>query len=305
MKTLHRIIKNQQRLDGIAAKPSPVAHGADVQGMPEMNGVGGLAELETQSLRRWSPRRNHWAEVRAFDDRVAQYERRREEISARLDPLQREFALADQVDADMVAEWIADGEKGSRPESVKPALEDEIAELRREDAGLVRAASVELARKAEYVEAHRKRLVALAHQRVEQAHADLVARLDGLPVAREELVLAREAELWAMAFGESEGGSQMPPFANVAGGNAKVGKKLGLSAVTSAERLFEALRADADWLPEAISAPQREALGDHDDTSSAVWVDTEEGRAWQRQQAAEAAERIRRARRAVTEWEED
>jgi hypothetical protein len=295
-------IFQQKRLDEIANKRSPVAPGLDREGMPEMNGVGGLAELEEQTRRRFSPRKNRWAEVRSFDDRVAEYERRRVEIAARLEPLQHKLALADQVDADALAEWIS-GEKGEKPQSVKPQLEQEIADLRREEAGLVRAASTELARKEEYVEAHRARLTTLAHQRVKRAHADLVERLDGLPSAREELALAREAELWASTFG-SEGANQMPQLSHLAGGDAMVGRRLGLSSVTPVERLYEALRADADWLPEAITAPQREALGDHDETSSAHWVDSEEGQEWQRQQAAEAAERIRRAQQPGTAWEE-
>jgi hypothetical protein len=296
-------IFQQKRLDEIANKRSPVAPGLDREGMPEMNGVGGLAELEEQTRRRFSPRKNRWAEVRAFDDRVAEYERRRAEISARLDPLQHQLALADQTDADALADWIANDERGEKPESVKPRLEKEISELHREDAGLVRAASVELERKAEYIETHRRRLTTLAHERVKRAHADLVERLDGLPSAREELVLAREAELWASTFG-SEGANQMPQLSHLAGGDAKVGKKLGLSSVTPVERLYEALRADAEWLTDAISAEQSKALGDQDETASAVWVDTDEGQAWRRQQAAEAAERIRRAQQPGTRWEE-
>jgi hypothetical protein len=301
---LNRIIGTRQKqLDAIANRPSPIAYGADRTGMPEMNAVGGLAELEKQTARRWSPRKNRWAEVRQFDDKVAEYERRRAEISDRLDPLQHQLALADQTDADAVAEWIANGGKGFRPESVKPQLEQEVADLRREDAGLVRAASVELERKEEFVAAHRARLTTLAHQRVKRAHADLVERLDGLPSSREELVAAREEQLWAMTFG-SEDANQMPQLSHLAGGDARVGKRLGLSSVTPVERLYEALRADAAWLTDAISAEQRKALGDHDETSSAVWTDTDQGREWQRQQAAEAGERIRRAQQPGTAWEE-
>jgi ElaB/YqjD/DUF883 family membrane-anchored ribosome-binding protein len=190
--------------------------------------------------------------VQAFDDRVAEYERRRVEIGTRLERLQHQFTNADQSDADAIAAWLAAGETGSRPASVKPRLEQEIADLRRESDGLLRASSDELARKAEYVERHRSRLLKDARRNVERTHAALVAKLDGLPAAREELVLAREAELWALTFGY-EGANQMPPLASLAGGSTK----LGLSQSTPIDRLYEALRSDADWLLDAISPPQR------------------------------------------------
>jgi hypothetical protein len=87
-KAIDRAFDNLQRDIEAKTRPSPVAPGLDREGMPPLSGVvGSLAELEEQSRRRFSPRRNRWGDVRAFDDRVAEYERRRGEIGERLEPL--------------------------------------------------------------------------------------------------------------------------------------------------------------------------------------------------------------------------
>jgi hypothetical protein len=91
--TSDRILDEQQReLDAIAAKESPVAPGFDREGMPPLTGVvGSLAEMETQSRHRLSPRRNRWEDVARFDERAAEYDARRTEVVARLTPLQLEL----------------------------------------------------------------------------------------------------------------------------------------------------------------------------------------------------------------------
>jgi hypothetical protein len=78
--------ENQRELDAIAAKESPVAPGLDRTGMPELRGVGGLAELEQQTRHRLSPRRNRWADVAKFDERAAEFDARRTEVVSRLTP---------------------------------------------------------------------------------------------------------------------------------------------------------------------------------------------------------------------------
>jgi hypothetical protein len=121
---IERVWDLRQRNLDAKARPWPVAPGLDREGMPPRSGeVGSLAELEEQSRRRFSPRRNRWGDVRAFDDRVAEYERRRVEIGARLEPLQHRLANADETAADAIAAWLAAGERGQRPQSVKPRLE--------------------------------------------------------------------------------------------------------------------------------------------------------------------------------------
>jgi ethanolamine utilization microcompartment shell protein EutL len=275
---LRLVERQQQRLDAIAAKRSPVAPGLDREGMPELRGIGGLAELEEDARNRFSPR-SAPPDIAAFDARVAQLDARREEVAARLAPLRVQLANADQADADAIAAWLGNGEKGPRPPAVKPALEGEIAELTREHDGLMRASSDVLRAKAQHVERHRARLSKAARRRVDQAHAALVAQLDGLSAARQELVLAREAELWTRVY-PAEGGSQMPPFAHLAGGDRQITRAAGLNGVTAVDRLHQALRADCDWLPGATSGPQGEILdGPQAKPGAATWAGSEEHKA--------------------------
>jgi excisionase family DNA binding protein len=144
--------ERQRHLDELASKESPVAPGFDRDGMPPLTGVvGSLAELETQSRHRLSPRRNRWADVAAFDERAAEFDARRTEVMSRLTPLQIELGNSSNLDAQALSNWLSGGEKGPRPESVRPALEEQIADLQREADALVRAATDEMARKAQYV----------------------------------------------------------------------------------------------------------------------------------------------------------
>jgi hypothetical protein len=259
-KPLHRIIeKQQQRLDEIANKRSPVAPGLDREGMPELTGVvGSLEELEENSRNRFSPR-SAPPDVTAFDARVAELDARREEVTARLVRLRHKLANAPQADADAIAHWIAGGEKGARPASCKPALEEEIAELTRESDGLLRASSDVLKAKVAHVKRHRARLSKAARRRVDQAHARVVELIGDLGPAREQLVAAREEQLWAETYPSDEA-AQMPQFTQLAGGDGHTTTAAGLTGVTPIARLHEALLADADWVTAAATAKHREII---------------------------------------------
>jgi hypothetical protein len=55
--------------------------------MPPLTGVGGLAELEQNAMRRFSPRRRRWKDVAAYDDQAAELEQRQAEVSRELNEL--------------------------------------------------------------------------------------------------------------------------------------------------------------------------------------------------------------------------
>jgi hypothetical protein len=76
-------------------------------------------------------------------------------IVARLAPVELELANAANTDAPALSDWLSGAEPGPRAESVRPAFEEQIAELQREADALVRAATDETARKAQYVKRHR------------------------------------------------------------------------------------------------------------------------------------------------------
>jgi len=93
------------------------------------------------------------------------------------------------------------------------------------------------------------------------------------------------------------------PRRGFAGDLRKPLTRAGLSGSIATEHVFDLLRADVDWLEHAASSEQRQALGEKRE-SDAVWLDTEEGEAWRQRQQIENNQRIARAQRSGTWWEE-
>jgi hypothetical protein len=83
--------------------------------------------------------------------------------------------------------------------------------------------------------------------------------LSELGPAREQLVAAREQELWAQTF-PNEDARTMPQFGQLGGGDPNISKRAGLSTVTAIDRLHKALKEDADWLTGAVTPKQREII---------------------------------------------
>jgi hypothetical protein len=251
----------------------------DREGMPPMTGIGGLAALEDQARHRLSPRKNRWSDVAKFDQRVAELEARRSEIQARLQPLHDQLSNATNTDAQAVATWIANGERGDRPESMEPALKKQIAELNREADACVLAVGEEHQRKADYVAKHRGRLAKDAQRHVDAAHARVVGLVAELERARDELAANREHELWAHLY-PHDAATRPPAMAMLAGGLKAPGERLGIVQATPVERVHEALVADAGWLKQASTPEQRALLEGRDPRrkGGAWWGGTEEGK---------------------------
>jgi hypothetical protein len=256
-----------------------IASGMDREGMPPMTGIGGLAQLEEQARHRLSPRKNRWGDVARFDQRVAALEARRSEIQARLQALHDQLANATNTDAEALAAWIANGERGDRPESREPALKKQAAELTREADALVLAVGEELQRKADYVAKHRGRLAKDAQRHVDAAHARVVSLVAELERARDELAANREHELWALLY-PHEAAARTPAMAMLAGGLKAPGERLGLVQATPIERVHEALVADAGWLKQASTPEQRALLEGRDPKrkGGGWWGNSEQGR---------------------------
>jgi hypothetical protein len=260
------------------ARPAPVAAGTDREGMPEMTGIGGLAEIEQNVRRRFSPRRNRWRDVARFDERAGELERRQADVTRQLNELQTTAANAPGADADALAAWHLNP-KGAKPEPTEPRLRERIDELQREHAALTRATTVVLSEKAEYVAKHRGRLEKDAHKAVEQHAERLRATIDQIQRERAELADCRQAELWAACYPDAEAG-QEPPTHLLAGGRVEPARKAGLNQAVEVQRVVGLLRDDAAWLATATTPGQKARLDGRDprQPKGAVWTDTPEGR---------------------------
>jgi len=251
--------------------------GLDRSGMPPVQELG---RLETNALRRLSPTRNRWPELAEIDGRVADVERRQGEAGQQLRELHGRRNNAPTADADRLASWLAD-QKGPRPQSSIPAIEEEISEVEAEVAGLEILVGRELDAKARYVERHRKRLVRDAAAHTAEACERVIELVNQLEQARATLVGARQSALWAALFPDEQAG-RGPQSTLLAAGRAKpVRETLGLETAVEYGRVLKALAADARYWRDAGTTPEQRAEMDGTPDSTRVsgvsWVGTPEG----------------------------
>jgi hypothetical protein len=93
--------------------------------------------------------------------------------------------------------------------------------------------------------------------------------VDAAAVARDELAELRAAALWAATFPDPSSTASIPVA--VAGGKRAVLEKAGVSTSLVPSRVFELLRADAQWLASAVSPEQRKAMGTERTSDEALW----------------------------------
>lgn len=231
---------------------SPVAEGFDRTGMPP---IDQLARYEENAKLRFSPRRLRWKDVQELDERATALETRINEVAGELNEARTRLANADTADADALAAWFANDSKGPRPEPTKSAFGQRVRELEIEHAALGRNLDKALRDKAAYIEKHRGRLAKLARRHVEQEQANTLRLIDELRAARDDLVAARESELWLACFG-TDHANTMPNSRLLAGARRDPLMRAGIHAQVDAERVFDAFVADVRWLGEMATVEQ-------------------------------------------------
>ena len=149
-----------------------------------------VAASQSSVLKRFSPRRSRWPELHAFDERLAEIDARQARANDELAELRERLAQAKREDSQALADWIAAGEKGARPEPTVPKLERRIAE-READRDAANAASDRvLKEKAAFVERHRKRLVQEADRATQDAAVRYTAAIRARPASRRRALAA-------------------------------------------------------------------------------------------------------------------
>lgn len=266
--------------------------GLDRSGMP-----ADLESAQTNILRRFSPRRNRWPEIQELDARAHELETRQAAITRDLAELEQRRLAAPARDTEALAAWQLDSGGGARPEPTLPAIEEQMKELREDFDALTAATTVVLAEKATFVEKHRPRLVQEADRAAQEKHARLVALIDELAEAREELADLRQAAVWASVYPDPAAGAQLPR-ALIAGGLAEPAHEaVGMAVQLQAAAILKLLRADAAFLCNASTAQQRQAQGlvpAPDFDLNATWLATPEGRAAEAKSNADARAQYKR-----------
>jgi hypothetical protein len=251
-----------------------------------------LVATETNAWRRLSPTRNRWPELTRFDERVAELEQRQAQKAEELRELRDREMAAPAADSDRLATWQLEGEEGPRPEPELPAIRREIRQRQEEWEALTRATERVLAEKAEFVERHRGRLTKDADRYADEAQRRYLDLIYQLADARAELAAAQRATVIARLY--PSGAAMAEPVDTLAGGRRRALEPMGLGAPVPPRRVFDALRADAEWLREAATPEQKALMGDGRDPRkppATHWDETDEARDWRRDQRQQALQR--------------
>jgi hypothetical protein len=210
---------------------------------------------EEATWRKFTPFRSRWPELTELDRRVAELEARQAEVHAELNRLREREQAAPAAHSAALAAWIADGEKGPRPESELPKIKQEIEERQADYDALKVVVGRALDEKVAFVQKHRPRLVREADKHVERTYEHLLALVDELLQVREQLSVDRRHAVWSRIFPAQE--AMIEPPATVCGGNPTPLRAAGLSQSMAPAQLEALLRADAEWLRNAVTREQQ------------------------------------------------
>jgi hypothetical protein len=252
-----------------------------------------LVSVEQNGWRRFTPGRNRWPAVAEFDQRVAELEMRQAEIHRRIGELGEKLLNAPSRDAQALAAWQLNGEKGPRPEPTAPGIKEELERRQLEWESFNAAVASVLAEKVEHVEKHRKRLVREVDDHVERARTRYLELVDQLAEARQDLYGLRRAAVWARLYPAEQSTREVAD--TFAGQRKRPLAAMGLTGPVAADRVLDGLRADAEWLAEAATDEQKLAIAGIDPRTppNTRWDRTEEGQQWQRDERQRALERLR------------
>jgi hypothetical protein len=218
---------------------------------------------EQNVWRKLSPFHGKWPKVTEFDSRVAELEMTQAQVRAELDELHQQAQTAPSLHQQRLANWELGGRQGSRPESQQEQIERRIKELQDESEALTVAVGRILDEKVRYVEGNRGRLVKEADAQTEEARARYLALVDQLASARDELRAARRAAIWSRLYPRAEAGAEPPD--SLAGARKRALTPMGVTAAVQPERVWQALRADAEWLAtEGVTTEQAAAIANRD-----------------------------------------
>ena len=230
-------------------------------------------QSENPILRRFSPRRNYWPDVAAYDERGRELQLRVAALNDEIARREQALTRARETDRAALTRWQLEDGKGDRPQPTVPAIEQEIAATKADRDAALAASERVFEDKAAFVEKNRRRLVRDADKATAEARARYERALEEAEQARAELVAAREASLWASFFpGELQ--TQQPDMAAIATNLRKpVEAALQVTTRLGAEGVFAVLRSDAEILATAMTREQALELGvaRPDESSVAKW----------------------------------
>lgn len=228
---------------------------------------------ENPILRRLSPGRSYWPDVAAYDERARELQRRVAALNDEITDREQALVQAGEADHEALTRWQLEDGKGTRPEPTAPAIEREIAAKKADRDAAVAATERVYTDKENYVRKHRSRLVREADKATREARQRYEQAIEEAEQARNDLVAAREASLWASFF-PGELMIHRPDMAAIATSLRKpVEAALQVKTRLAADGVFRVLRSDAEILETSMTRDQALELGiaRPDETTVATW----------------------------------
>lgn len=278
-------LKAKTELREETERPSPV-EAAERIGLP-----ADYVAFEESVWKRLSPFGDRWDEFKEFDQHAAELEMRQAAVADELRELHERARRAPDQDADALAEWELQGRKGERPEPTLPTIEADIQRLKAEWEGLSRAIAKTYDDKGEHAKRNRGRLTKHGKREVDEEANLYLAAIEEAERRRENLRRARRNEVIATLYPAQE--AMAEPVDTIAGARKKPLQAAGINGPVAPDRLFDVLRADAEWLREACINEQAAAIAGVDPRHrpGTTWVDDPKERAKRDKAMAEWAAR--------------
>jgi hypothetical protein len=257
-----------------------------------------FAAAERTALARILPRRNRWADLLAFDQRIADVEQQQARLNQELGELFQQQRTAGPDHERALVSWHANGAKGPRPEPTAAAIAERIAQLQADHAALGVLLEQTASEKGAFVARHRKRLVADARRERDRARDRYLSLIGELVGARSELTAAAQTVVWTSLFPHPSLATD-PDVGLLAAGQSRAMREAvpGLNLALTLENVVRLLEADAGIVADARSREQQAALAGIDPRqldAGAHWTGTEEGRQAERAEKKAARERFKR-----------
>ena len=256
-----------------------------------------LELTEEQRVRRSSrPKSRRWRGLAKLDDKIDALALRLEEASQEAQRAEERVQQAPEEDARTLADWLAAGERGRRPEATLYERQRERDAARLHIEALQRTLDEALEERLRYVERNRDKMLEDARKDVDAARARLLAHVAELPALRADLLDARDLVIWSATFPDAAQ-SYGFPHALALGLLEPVKATLGTTNRLDYQSVVAALEADADALADRHHVQVLKALGTappRTPLTEAMWTEDEEHKAWAKQE-------LERARK-LAEW---
>ena len=195
-----------------------------------------------------------------LDDKIDELTLRLEEARQELHRAEERVQTAPDIDARTLADWIAAGERGKRPDATlyERQRERDAASLTIE--ARQRTLDEALEERLGYVEKHREAMLRDARADVEAARDRLRRHVEQLPALRQDLLDARDLLSWTAIYPDEPEAFGFST-ALALGLQEPVKRTLETKARIEFGRVIAALEADADALADRHGDKVQRALG--------------------------------------------